>query len=1130
MSALNWLSDFLEKRKCPDNKPDGRPLFAYRCTLEEYESLKALLSKAEKNVASANIHLGYALSTGYLFTLYCAEWWRRNYSGGVWKWAPIIESLGWDHNTWDTRTEFVVKGLRYWKRDLIQTGAGTQYLLSVASEGGIPINVLEREGASFKHFLKAVIREYGHYASSGLNAERIARDNLYRLPSSWQQEQIATLAGQIVELMWALKSEIGDSTEPVKTLNNIHPNWDTELPLELESEQAETLINSLLSTARAVASGDSQVLRVERNLDLGYEGWSLSAKLLLPKELNIEQIIAMGSVTSAHEVPERMEMYRVIGDERILVARLSGEGQTRFVRPVPGATQSYKENSDKELGLILVARGQDITALSVAGASELDSDLPWCFIMTDEDMKHFRWVGQGGCQRREPDIFVLSNQVPMVLCNENNHGIDKVEDAVLDRTLWWVSKPAEISADQDDELYRIEPGLESIAARDYRLIGMRRYFPQTKYSLYRSIPNIQLVNDDSTQTVANDALFWRPIGTRQWRTYNKTQMIGDIELRHRQGNIALASWKLSIIPEQAQIQVEPISRLEGGINLIAPGSRVAAIKGVTGLSVTTEEHEEGWRFHCKRHDVSIGAISGNISWDNDRKITFSLPFPAEGASFVDAQGNDVSSSNLLTLTRLYGFRAQVVSPQKAKKYVLRGSLTTKNGSLPAIEFHKFEYPMAVDDFGVSTLPLQQLKSEIDMLFAVSTGVDDQVKLEIFESSSLRAEASVFVQQFEGVLYSDTTRRMIHLAANTPQISDEYNGHSLNLISINNVELEPLTLEWNETSVGWTLPDYSDEDFNLSHTYFASVNSQNSHNIRPCVIPSETDTDEDILSDLAKALTLPNADSRLESIHVYLSRLIDEGKEGEWRELCAYLKRLSCVHPDGLDLVECILDFPEIMAAIWFRSVPDSTLREYLQRICDTSPFSWWMISIEQWSSALEGWLSGLEELGESVKNILIEECKKILGNLSDDNEEMNAAVDVLLEKLGEKLSSTSVLSCVRSTPSATVWIQLDQMSRGLFIPSVDGWWPKIGDVFTLRNQLPPGIYHYIQWPANGMNYQKPVIQAPVIAAAALQQEIEIDENQRVAILAARNFHPTAFGTLFRATQAVLWINKDEIGK
>lgn len=211
MSLINWLGNFLEKRNCDESKPDDRPLYAYRCTDDEFSEMHTLLIEAEKRISNGKFHLGYTLATENLFTLYCAEWWRRSYKGGVWKWDPIKETLGWSFCDWHTSADFVRKGLRYWKRDLISTGAGTQYLLSVASEGGIPINVLERDATAFKNYLKAIIREYGYYAQSGLSAAQISEENLFRLPASWRQPQIANLAGQLLRKFGTLKLKLETS-------------------------------------------------------------------------------------------------------------------------------------------------------------------------------------------------------------------------------------------------------------------------------------------------------------------------------------------------------------------------------------------------------------------------------------------------------------------------------------------------------------------------------------------------------------------------------------------------------------------------------------------------------------------------------------------------------------------------------------------------------------------------------------------------------------------------------------------------------------------------------------------------------------------------------------------------------
>ncbi|MCP3669134.1 MAG: hypothetical protein GY814_01590 [Gammaproteobacteria bacterium] len=1132
MSAIQWLHKFLEGRDCLDFKPDGRPLYAYKCNTEEFLELKNLLQNAERRGVGGGENFTFSLSTNHLFALYCSEWWRRHYTGGPWAWAPIVDSLGWEHGAWNIYTKFVVKGLKYWKRDLIRTNTGRQFLLSVASEGGIPINVLEREGASFTNYLKALIREYGHYVQSGLTSERIAKDNLFRLPASWRQDQIANLAGKIIEQLWVLKSEIGETTEPVKTLNEKHPGWDKELPLELESQQSETLINSLLNTARAVASGSSQILRVERSLEDDLGEWKLTAKLLLPKEIHAHQVTSMGAVSSINEIPERAEIYRVIQNQRVLIARLTGEGDTRFVRPVPGATRSFDENADAEIGVVLVARGQDLTSLPVAGADALDHELPWCFVANDEEQRQFRWVAQGGCQRREPDVYVLSSQKPTQLSDHDDTDVTEISNDLLSRSFWRIQNPAEIYSAENDESYRVEPGLENIAARDYRLIGYRQYFPQTRFTLFQSVPNIQLVNEDSTITVPNQEIFWRPMGARQWQQYDKQLMIGDIEIRHRRNDVVLASWRLSILSSILNINVVPVSRLIGKITFNDKAIKAVHINSSENLEVFAEKSDGGWDVELKRTSTGVGDISGRLEWENGCNLKLSFPFPAKGAAFVDENGKDLASSSVLTLSRLYGFRAQAVSPGVSKKYQLSGSLLFGGDYeyLPSIEYHKFNYSLISDRYGIGLLPLQQIKEEIKHLFAVSTGVDDRVILQISELGQMEASASVLVEQYEGMLLHNSASDLIYLDKNN-SVGDDYDNSILSLVSVNDLNEDSINLDWNEMSNGWTLSDRGSDLIDHTHTYFASIEGERAHKIRPCIIPADSVAEElDEPADLATALSFPDAESRRSAIGQFLSKIALEGSEKQWIELASFVNRLSGVHPDGLDLVEGLLKCPTVMSSLWFRSVTDKSLQNYLQKICDSSPFAWWMISLDQWVESLDTWLNGFvrQIQNEAVENMLIEECVKSLDQLCSDNEEVNAIVDVIKVQLAVPLDGQSAIGDARDRPTDLAWKQLDMLCRAIYVPSIPDWWPQIQPVFNLKSSLPESIREFIHWPIEDMKYQKAVIQAPAIAAGALHSRIEFDENVRIALLAARNFHPSAFATIFRATQSILWVSKEEI--
>ena len=77
-----WLTQFLSRRALV--KPDARALYAYKCTHDEYYALQSVLrsqnpSKDKRAAAPA------------IFAIYAAEWWRRNYQGGPWKWEPLLD-------------------------------------------------------------------------------------------------------------------------------------------------------------------------------------------------------------------------------------------------------------------------------------------------------------------------------------------------------------------------------------------------------------------------------------------------------------------------------------------------------------------------------------------------------------------------------------------------------------------------------------------------------------------------------------------------------------------------------------------------------------------------------------------------------------------------------------------------------------------------------------------------------------------------------------------------------------------------------------------------------------------------------------------------------------------------------
>ena len=159
MPAL-FLRQFLDSRGL--EVPDGRPLYAYRCTGTEHRQLEAILRASLANTPS---HRPVGPITAMIFCLWAAEWWRRNHSGGSWRWEDMLEALGCGdfapgRPRYSQLCKAVAEGLRVWRRDLLRVGQGRGFLVTLACEGGLPLRLILREQAKLRQYFNALLEEF----------------------------------------------------------------------------------------------------------------------------------------------------------------------------------------------------------------------------------------------------------------------------------------------------------------------------------------------------------------------------------------------------------------------------------------------------------------------------------------------------------------------------------------------------------------------------------------------------------------------------------------------------------------------------------------------------------------------------------------------------------------------------------------------------------------------------------------------------------------------------------------------------------------------------------------------------------------------------------------------------------
>ena len=109
-----FLNDFLNKRNLPF--PDGRMLYAYQMNQREYLELKEKLNELCQNEELVDLLRNKDFSR--CFVLYASEWWKREYSGGVWSWEPIFKTISNDEiktHQVQVRSRAITEALEYWK-------------------------------------------------------------------------------------------------------------------------------------------------------------------------------------------------------------------------------------------------------------------------------------------------------------------------------------------------------------------------------------------------------------------------------------------------------------------------------------------------------------------------------------------------------------------------------------------------------------------------------------------------------------------------------------------------------------------------------------------------------------------------------------------------------------------------------------------------------------------------------------------------------------------------------------------------------------------------------------------------------------------------------------------------------
>ena len=144
------LMEILDARNRSSITPD-MPLWKLKLTEEEYANLKKTLVRNAHRLEDFGIEAA----------LCYAEWWRRDYNGGIPSREDVAVGLGMPHDCWEQLYKAARNALKRHGFTFIHSLKGNEYFRTLLNQGGLPVNYIKKGNnlSGFSRFLSGLVEE-----------------------------------------------------------------------------------------------------------------------------------------------------------------------------------------------------------------------------------------------------------------------------------------------------------------------------------------------------------------------------------------------------------------------------------------------------------------------------------------------------------------------------------------------------------------------------------------------------------------------------------------------------------------------------------------------------------------------------------------------------------------------------------------------------------------------------------------------------------------------------------------------------------------------------------------------------------------------------------------------------------
>lgn len=1056
-----FFDAFLSSRKLDFS--DGRPLFAYQVSQDEYSQLANCLSvSAAFGIENIEARLP---RWDALFVLYASEWWRRNYQGGAWSWDSITRSLELsdDEFTHSTIRSIVTKGLKKWKRELLENAQGKQYLGTIIFEGGIPLGLL-KQNTGFDRYLRGVLKDSIQYSEAGYTPPYFAEKRKDMLATAFHKAEFITLVGEVIQTVIGLREnyDLAVINDPVEHLNKNFPAWRTHFPISLEGDEGNALISSLIVHSSKVKKKSDVPVYLCRRLQNKGNSYSIKNFINFPSMVTETDLKDFWQV---EKVGNKLDLIAINGSKKVPIATLTLVRNEEFkVSPLIKTLPSAGSHEDWQL--CFYRKGNAISERHLLkGGEAIEPDLPTGFVQTKNDS--WEYQGQGDVCTSEAILRVI---LPAEghLVGDSFENVGCTEDG---RNVCDITNTSVFIVDAD-ETYQIKVKLESPPTNVIYRIWSEHKLHQKNSSVAVIVgtPHItKVVGESFYSEVPISQIYWRVRGGN-WRG-DLAAAVGAVDIGVFDGGKLVYRKKLIVLPRDLKISFNSCVDYFNQGEIVFCSNQLRSVS-ISSSQIDYSTNREGSVYSLKvtAHGENPRVINVLLDFErSNQPVSVELPFPSSGGRFVDGDGGQLKHNALITMEELRTVQLEIQhnDPSLHQDYYIDFSLRS-NDPQELLKLANKTIKLTLDRELVTgsfhlIKPLIDFQSEVKQLFALSEDLDAYMDVNV--RSGTEKVISIRIVHYSCFLESDEISNGYSLYLNDIEDSSISRSEKdlpillakpLHFPEERGFELPPIKVQGVCTNQ-WLVPSLS------KHTgpwlvFEQKINSK----IRPRLIieghsNSTTECYATKSSPLRAAIAESDYNVRQQMFDRAISEIADDLNHKDWKIVDAYISEFHLLPLTTFALWERFTKNDLAMAQLFLKFIDDSEKSIYVEKFSQELPFLWECISPEAWQKAFGQKQKQLADALSAMPNgheLLVTQCLNWLDALSHLSATSTIAVRALKHFIfGQKDKGFEIFSgldAAKTACNALVSRNDDSKYQDLVRRNAEESWPSLTDELTNR--------------------------------------------------------------------------------